>query len=73
MRSEMTTVARPGLHSIHQPVKNMQGSVTPQSVLGPQADDERQRIRQQFESGVGARQTVLSLCALADQTDTAGI
>lgn len=68
MRSEMTTVARPGLHSIHQPVKNMQGSVTPQSVLGPQADDERQRIRQQFESGVSARQTVLSLCALADQT-----
>jgi [protein-PII] uridylyltransferase len=65
-RSEMTTAARPGLHSIQQPVKNMQGSVTPQSVLGPQADDERQRIRQQFESGVSARQTVLSLCALAD-------
>jgi [protein-PII] uridylyltransferase len=65
-RSEMTTAARPGLHSIPQPVKNMQGSVTPQSVLGPQADDERQRIRQQFEAGVSARQTVLSLCALAD-------
>ncbi len=64
----MTTVARPGLRlSFGQPIKKMQGSVTPQSVLGPQADDERQRIRREFESGVSARQTVLSLCALADQ------
>jgi [protein-PII] uridylyltransferase len=44
----------------------MQGSLTPLSVLGPQADDERQRIRQQFESGVGARETVHALCHLAD-------
>jgi [protein-PII] uridylyltransferase len=44
----------------------MQGSLTPLSVLGPQADDERQRIQQQFEAGVSARQTVLALCALAD-------
>jgi len=64
----MTTVARPGLRlSFGQPIKKMQGSVTPQSVLGPQADDERQRIRKEFESGVSARQTVLALCALADQ------
>src|SRR5580658_3958327 len=64
----MTTAARPGLRLLFgQPIKNMQGSITPQSVLGPQADDERQRIRQEFESGVSARQTVLSLCALADQ------
>jgi [protein-PII] uridylyltransferase len=63
----MTTAARPGLHSVHQPVTHMQGSLTPLSVLGPQADDERQRIQQQFDSGVGARETVLSLCALADK------
>src|SRR5579862_4651992 len=64
----MTTAARPGLRLlIGQPTKKMQGSVTPQSVLGPQADDERERIRREFESGVSARQTVLALCALADQ------
>jgi [protein-PII] uridylyltransferase len=62
----MTTAARPGLHSVHQPTKNMQGSLTPLSVLGPQADDERQRIQQNFDSGVSARETVLALCALAD-------
>jgi [protein-PII] uridylyltransferase len=44
----------------------MQGSLTPLSVLGPQADDERKRIQRQFESGVSARETVLALCALAD-------
>ena len=44
----------------------MQGSLTPLSVLGPQADDERQRIRQQFEAGVSARETVRALCELAD-------
>jgi len=49
-----------------QPVATMQGSLTPISVLGPQADDERQRIRRQFESGVGARETVAALCQLAD-------
>ena len=59
----MTTAARPGLRlSFGQPIKKMQGSVTPQSVFGPQADDERQRIRKEFEAGVSARQTVLSLC-----------
>jgi [protein-PII] uridylyltransferase len=44
----------------------MQGSLTPLSVLGPQADDERHRIREQFEAGAGARQTVRALCELAD-------
>jgi [protein-PII] uridylyltransferase len=37
-------------------------------MLGPQADDERKRIRLQFEAGVSARETVLSLCALADSS-----
>ena len=64
----MTIAARLGLHPVRQsqPVATMQGSLTPLSVLGPQADDERQRIRQQFESGVSARETVRALCELAD-------
>jgi len=44
----------------------MQGSLTPLSVLGPQADDERRRIREQFDAGAGARETLRALCALAD-------
>jgi [protein-PII] uridylyltransferase len=46
----------------------MQGSLTPLSVLGPQADDERHRIREQFEAGAGARETVRALCELADNS-----
>jgi [protein-PII] uridylyltransferase len=46
----------------------MQGSLTPLSVLGPQVEDERQRIRQQFEAGTAARETVSALCELADRT-----
>src|ERR1700719_4346582 len=45
----------------------MQGSPTPLSVLGPQADAERQRIRQQFESGTSARETLQAQCELADR------
>src|ERR1700736_5958005 len=62
----MTNAARLGIHPVVQPVRTMQGSLTPLSVLGPQADDERQRIRQQFEAGVSARETVRALCELAD-------
>ena len=47
--------------------KEMQGSITPLSTLGPEADDERQRIRQQFEAGVGSRETLHALCDLADR------
>ena len=46
----------------------MQGSLTPLSVLGPQAEDERQRIRQHFEAGGSAQKTLQALCALADRT-----
>ncbi len=46
----------------------MQGSLTPLSVFGPQAEDERQRIRQQFEAGGSAQDTLQALCALADKT-----
>src|SRR6202007_1804819 len=44
----------------------MQGSPTPLSVLGLQAGAERQRIRQQFETGTSARETLHSQCELAD-------
>jgi [protein-PII] uridylyltransferase len=44
----------------------MAESPTPLSVLGPQADAERQRIRQQFEAGASARDTLHALCELAD-------
>ena len=44
----------------------MQGAITPLSVLGPQADAERKRIREQFEAGADARGIVRALCELAD-------
>lgn len=46
----------------------MQGSLTPLSVLGPQTEDERKRIRQSFDAGAGARETLRALCDLADRT-----
>jgi len=45
----------------------MEGSPTPLSVLGAQAEAERQRIREQFEAGSGARETLRALCELADR------
>ena len=63
----MTTAARPGLGPGILPAKNMQGTPTPLSVLGSQADAERQRIRQQFEAGMGAREALLAQCDLADR------
>jgi len=36
-------------------------------VLGPQAEAERQRIRQQFEAGTSARETLRALCELVDR------
>src|SRR5215467_7150987 len=44
----------------------MQESPTPLSVLGPQAEAERQKIRQRFESGTSALETLHALCELAD-------
>jgi [protein-PII] uridylyltransferase len=52
---------------IGQAKKSMQGSITPLSTLGPEADDERQRIREKFEAGAGARETLTALCELADR------
>ncbi len=63
---KVTTAARRGFDAGLPPSKNMQESPTPLSVLGPQADAERQRIRQQFEAGASARDTLHALCELAD-------
>ena len=63
----MTTAARPSLNPGIPPAKNMQGSPTPLSVLGSQADAERQRIRQEFETGTSARETLRAQCELADR------
>jgi [protein-PII] uridylyltransferase len=62
----VTTATRRGFDPGNPPSKNMQESPTPLSVLGPQADAERQRIRQQFEAGTSARETLYALCDLAD-------
>jgi [protein-PII] uridylyltransferase len=63
----VTTAAHPGLDPANRPEKIMQGSLTPLSVLGPQAEDERQRIRKKFEAGGSAQETLNALCELADR------
>ena len=46
----------------------MEESVTPLSVLGPQCDSQRERIRKLFDSGASAQETLRQLCELADGT-----
>jgi [protein-PII] uridylyltransferase len=46
----------------------MEESVTPLSVLGPQCDTQRERIRKLFETGASAQETLRRLCELADAT-----
>lgn len=46
----------------------MPESLTPLPALGPEADDERRRIREGFEAGAGAQQTLQRLCDLADRS-----
>jgi len=70
----VSSVARPGLGRESdpkndprvRPADSNQGSVTPLSILGPQAEAERQRIREEFEAGASARDTLRALCAMAD-------
>jgi [protein-PII] uridylyltransferase len=70
----VTSAARPGLDPSrdprndprYRPAYSMQGSVTPLSTLGPQAAADRQRIREEFEAGASARDTLRALCAMAD-------
>jgi [protein-PII] uridylyltransferase len=59
---------RPGLVSSIHPKKKMEESVTPLSVLGPQCEAQRERIRKFFESGASAQETLRQLCELADET-----
>src|SRR5215469_13107567 len=60
--------ARPGLTPSSRPITKMEDSVTPLSVLAPQCDAQRERIRKLFESGARAQDTVRQLCELADET-----
>src|SRR6202048_2588383 len=63
------TAARYGLYS--DPGKrsqtDMAGSISLLSRLGPEAENERQRIRQQFEADAGSSSTLRALCELADR------
>ncbi|MGA2420512.1 MAG: DUF294 nucleotidyltransferase-like domain-containing protein, partial [Candidatus Acidiferrum sp.] len=50
---------------------SVHGTVTPpfnpMATLGPQVEAERQRIREQFDGGTGARETLQALCEMADR------
>jgi [protein-PII] uridylyltransferase len=46
----------------------MAGPAKPISVLGPQVEAERTRIRGQFDAGTTAKETLRQLCELADNT-----
>jgi [protein-PII] uridylyltransferase len=46
----------------------MEESVTPLSVLGPQCEAQRERIRTLFDTGASAQETLRQLCELADAT-----
>ena len=59
---------RPGLVPGIRPTKKMEESVTPLSVLGPQCEAQRERIRKLFEGGASAQETLRQLCELADGT-----
>src|SRR6516165_1317244 len=60
--------ACPGLNPSKRPITKMEDSVTPLSVLGPQCEAQRERIRKLFESGASAQETLRQLCELADET-----
>lgn len=59
---------RSGLAQGIRPAKKMEESVTPLSVLGPECDAQRERIKKLFESGASAQETLRQLCELADTT-----
>lgn len=59
---------RPGLIPGVRPKNKMEESVTPLSVLGPQCEAQRERIRKLFDSGASAQETLRQLCELADGT-----
>ena len=58
----------PGLARGVPPNNKMEEPVTPLSVLGPQCEAQRERIRKLFESGASAQETLRQLCELAEGT-----
>src|SRR5271168_1392364 len=59
---------RPVLTPGFRPNRKMDESNTPVSLLGPQCEARRERIRKLFESGASAHDTLRELCELADDT-----
>src|SRR6202790_5155016 len=59
---------RPALTPGFRPSRKMNESNSPASVLGPQCEARRERIRKLFESGASAHDTLRELCELADDT-----
>ena len=57
---------RSGLEASFRPNKNMTDPVSSLSVLGPQCDAQRERIRKLFDNGASAQDTLRQLCELAD-------
>src|SRR3974390_1995612 len=59
---------RQGLVPAFRPKSKMEEWVAALSVLGPQCDAQRERIKKLFESGASAQETLRQLCELADGT-----
>src|SRR5208337_2909805 len=57
---------RAGLEAGFRPNKKMTEPVSSFSVLGPQCDAQRERIRKLFDNGASAQDTLRQLCELAD-------
>src|SRR5208283_5259249 len=64
----MMASPRSGLASGFSPKKKMADQVSPLTVLGPQCDAQRERIRKLFDNGASAQDTLRQLCELADGT-----
>ena len=59
---------RSGLEAGFRPNKKMTEPVSSFSVLGPQCEAQRERIRKLFDNGASAQDTLRQLCELADRT-----
>jgi len=59
---------RPGLIPGLRPKNKMEEPVTQLAVLGPQCEAQRERIRNLFDAGASAQETLRQLCELADGT-----
>lgn len=59
---------RPSLDLGFRSNRKMEEPVTPLTVLGPQCETQRERIRKLFDNGASAQDTLRQLCELADET-----